>query len=445
MILLLLAACAPVAGPIGATDLPDTAAQAAILTDPAEAVDSDPDPAVVHVALTAAAWRYNGQSPGPTLRAKVGDTLIVDLQNDLGAPTTIHWHGVHTPYAMDGAGWQVAPVPPGGAFTYRFTLDHPGTFWYHPHFDTEGQVDRGLYGALIVEDPAEPKADVDAVWVFDIPGEAPAEGTTDTDGDGHGEGGGEHGFAFPPAPWTVNGLTLPTARLPGGAVVRARLINVANVGYLALSWPGMRVIGGGQGMLAAAVTEGPLVLAPGQRAEVELLPAEQAFDMVSTPWSLAGPSAIGEPMAVLRIEPEPAPAAAPIAWPFSGATPTPDPGHTDVVWSLSGDVHTGQWLINGASWPDIGFTRVPLGSAFIAEVRNLSPTAHPFHLHGMAFEVLSIDGRAPPAQRIDDTIDVGVREALRIKVNADNPGDWMAHCHILPHAEQGMMTVLRVE
>ncbi|MFO0745666.1 MAG: multicopper oxidase domain-containing protein [Myxococcota bacterium] len=136
--------------------------------EPAVARDQDPADDVVHVALRAApadvviagervqALAFNGQVPGPTLRAEVGDTLVVDIDDAMDLPTTVHWHGVHVPWAMDGVTWQSAPIAPGARFTARFVLDRPGTYWYHPHFDSAREVDRGLYGALIVTSPDEP-------------------------------------------------------------------------------------------------------------------------------------------------------------------------------------------------------------------------------------------------------------------------------------------------
>ncbi|HIA00855.1 MAG TPA: hypothetical protein EYN66_02920 [Myxococcales bacterium] len=150
-----------------------------LLRQPLEAEDLDPDPNVLHVALTAAkmiheingqtilGYAYNGQLPGPLLRAKRGDTLRVDLTNKLGTPTTIHWHGVHVPYDMDGVTWQKDPVEVGETFRYEFKLNQSGTYWYHPHFDTAQQVDRGLYGVLVVEEPTDPPMDEELVLIFD--------------------------------------------------------------------------------------------------------------------------------------------------------------------------------------------------------------------------------------------------------------------------------------
>ena len=102
-------------------------------------------------------------------------------------------------------------------------------------------------------------------------------------------------------------------------------------------------------------------------------------------------------------------------------------------------------MIDGERFPKVTIRSVPLGSEPILELRNLSPTEHTFHLHGLTFEVLSVNGAAPPRYTLEDTLNLKIRDLVRLKVHADNPGDWMAHCHSLPHAEEGMMTVLRVE
>ncbi len=102
-----------------------------------------------------AAYAYNGTVPGPELRFRAGESVRITLVNDLPEATTIHWHGVPVPNGMDGVPDVSAPsVAPGGRFTYQFTAPAPGTYWYHPHFDSAAQIARGLYGLLIV-DPAD--------------------------------------------------------------------------------------------------------------------------------------------------------------------------------------------------------------------------------------------------------------------------------------------------
>ncbi len=409
------------------------------LEQPPEAADLDEDPDVVHVQLTAApfvhdiggeaveGYAYSGSTPGPTLRGEVGDTLIVELQNDLPDATTIHWHGLEVPYDMDGVTWQRDPVAAGGSFTYSFTLTKAGTYWYHPHFDSNEQVSRGLYGVLVVEDPSDPAPAQELILVLDdwlLAELADDEGVH-----------GDHGLE---GVWTSNGQISPRWEAPDG-VTRVRILNASNAGYVKLAWPSMRVLGTERGIGGGLTTPDSLVLGPGDRAEAEWLGGD--FLVEDHPYSLHGGEAYGEVAEVLLVE-----GAAldddGLAWPFHGEAPTPDPGRTDIVYVFSGDA--GEWFINGEQFPDVTIEELILGDEVVIEVRNLSPTRHPFHLHGLTFEVLSSAGTPPAWRSRQDTVDVGVHEAVRLLVTANNPGDWMTHCHILPHAEQGMMTVLRV-
>jgi len=413
-------------------------------SNPDEATDLDADPDVLHVALTAAAhthsiggeqiagYAYNGQTPGPTLRMKIGDTLIVDLQNDLDVETTIHWHGVAAPYDMDGVTWQMAPVAAGDSFTYQFEIHEAGTFWYHPHFDTESQVDLGLYGVLIVEDPAEPSADEELIMVFD----AWDEVSDHTD-----EAADHHGLDPARVAWTVNGGLLPIYEGTGGTTARVRVLNVSNTGYLDL--PPMRQIGEDQGLLPAAIDDERAVLGPGDRVEFEWL-IEDSWTLQASPYSVNGGEAWGDDFDLLEIEVASTDSATPVSWPFSGDRPSIDPGHTDIVYVFTGESGGEGWMINAEIFPDVTVEELPLGAEAIVEIRNLSPAEHPFHMHGHHFEVLSLGGEIPAFKRITDTVNLPIGQALRIRLVADNPGDWMTHCHILPHAHQGMMTVLRV-
>src|SRR5690242_3094958 len=101
------------------------------------------------------AWGFNKQVPGPELRAKAGDTLSVKVTNTLSEATTIHWHGVRLEASMDGTDAVQKPILPGETFEYRFVVPDAGTFWYHSHSNETIQMERGMYGALIVEDPTE--------------------------------------------------------------------------------------------------------------------------------------------------------------------------------------------------------------------------------------------------------------------------------------------------
>ena len=223
-----------------------------------------------------------------------------------------------------------------------------------------------------------------------------------------------------------------------------RLLNASNVGYLDLRWAAIRQIAGDQGLLPRLLEPEGILLTPGDRAEVEWLIGEHGFNVDAEPYSLFGAD-IGQPatlMDVVAADPRPPPAAA--AWPFSEDEPSADPGSTDIIYSFSGDLHTNDWRINGEKFPDVTIASLPLGTEAVIEVRNASPTDHPFHLHGHAFEVLSVNGVAPDMRTVEDTWNLAIRDVARLRLVADNPGEWMAHCHILPHADNGMMTVLRV-
>ena len=116
------------------------------------------------------AWGYNGMVPGPELRAQVGDRIRIVLHNELPAPTTIHFHGMLVPNAMDGVPVLNQPaVMPGESFTYEFTIRNAGTNMYHSHFMAQRQVPLGLLGALIITDPddqADPASDIDYAMVL---------------------------------------------------------------------------------------------------------------------------------------------------------------------------------------------------------------------------------------------------------------------------------------
>ncbi len=431
-----------------------------------EAEDLDPADGVVHVALTAAAtthtfidlsgtehavegFAYNGLLGGPLIRATLGDTLTVDFTNKLDEPTTIHWHGLDVPFEMDGVTWMMDPIEPGGTFTYTFPLEQAGTFWYHPHFNSEEQVSGGLYGVIVVADPADPPVDEDLVlliddWPLDV---GAMTGHHDTGGGmsatmSEPEEHDEHSAAE--GTWTVNGQLQPTLTLSGGSTLRLRILNVSSHGYLDLTWPDMRQLAGDQG-LSALLRPEHITLTSGDRVEAEWLIGESGFTLDDLPYVHQGGASWEARETLLTVEvTDPAAAPAGADWPFPDTSPSEDPGHTDITYVFSGAPETGVWMMNGAVFPDVDIDEVAYGDSAIIEVRNISPAEHPYHLHGMPFEVLSVDGVAPGYRQLEDTINVGVYGTVRLRIEANNPGDWMSHCHILHHAEGGMMTVLRV-
>ena len=115
--------------------------------------------------LRAGAAGFDGAVPGPVIRARRGDEVKVRLVNGLDEPTALHWHGVRLPNAMEGGSPLTSPpVAPGASFDYRFTVPDAGTFWYRAM--RRDQQERGLHGALIVEEPAPPPVDRDHLLLF---------------------------------------------------------------------------------------------------------------------------------------------------------------------------------------------------------------------------------------------------------------------------------------
>jgi manganese oxidase len=114
--------------------------------------------------LRALCWGYNGSTPGPTIEAVEGDRLRLYVSNRLPEPTSVHWHGIVLPNGMDGvAGLTQSPIEPGETYMYEFTVRHPGTYMYHPHYDEMTQIALGMTGMLIVHPrrPRGPRVDRD--------------------------------------------------------------------------------------------------------------------------------------------------------------------------------------------------------------------------------------------------------------------------------------------
>jgi FtsP/CotA-like multicopper oxidase with cupredoxin domain len=443
--------------------------------DPPEAPDLDPAAGRARFVLRAApeSWMivgpdgsewmvegmgYEGSLPGPTLRVSVGDEVEIELENGLETPTTIHWHGVEgVPVAMDGVPsgedghGGLRMVAPGERFTYQFRAERAQTAWYHPHFDSSRQVDAGLYGMFVVEDPAEPTVDREMMVVFDdwadpnmVFGDVDSGSTSD-------EMGMDHGFSVEEGHWTVNGRPSPVLEVPAGSRLRLRLLNASNAGTLVLGRADerpLRVIARDQGVygLGTVVETQTELMAPGDRVELIVTVGESPIVLVDHPHDHRGGTAWGTPAERLRIQPV-GTAAEPSEPDFGHISRegSSDPGSTDVRWTFQGSLVGEDWRINGEVFPDVTVPTCALGDTLTVEVRNISPTEHPFHLHGLPFELLSVDGVAPETYSLEDTLNLGLYSVARLRVEASRAGFWMAHCHILPHADGGMMTFLSVE
>lgn len=442
---------------------PETAAQA----DPwsavqlARAIDTNPDPKVVEIALTARAathqypnsepsevWTYNGTVPGPLIEANVGDELVVHFENQLPEPTTIHWHGIRLPAQMDGTLAMQAPIPPGGSFEYRFVLKDAGLFWFHPHIRSDVQIEKGLYGTLLVRGAEEPKVDREAVFVLDDVRVLP-DGTFPDYLDDLSKMMGRQGNVL-----LVNGTSLPTLPVRRGAVHRLRLVNVANGRFFNLALPGhsFRVIGTDGGLLPKPYDTDRLLLSPGERYDLLLVPdgAPGELTLTNEPYERGHDSAKEPPlpMAVFQLsDDEPlSPQPLPTAFGSIERLPASAIDHT-LTLSEAFDAD-GQlvFTINGVTHPDVPKISVTNGAIRVFDVLNESDMDHPFHLHGFFFQTLEEDGIAvlPEALANKDTRIIRAHGSARIVARFDEPGAWMYHCHILEHAEGGMMGEINV-
>ncbi len=240
---------------------------------------------------------FNEQSPGPTLRVTEGDTVRVTLVNRLSEPTSVHWHGLHVPNAMDGVSSSILPpIQPGSSKTYEFMASHAGTFMYHPHgpgVNDVGQIDRGLYGLFIIDPqgkPGGPKYARD--YAFIIGGATlsdEAAMTVQMDMHQMGMSGGmmmqgrmggmsgemAHADAMGYNAWPVNGRVgeaIPTILVKQGEIVRIRLANISNANHhMHLHGQDVRVIAIDGEPLGNPMLMNTVNLAPGQTIDVDFI------------------------------------------------------------------------------------------------------------------------------------------------------------------------------
>ncbi len=397
------------------------------------------------------AWAYGGQAPGMELRCRQGERLRVRFINKLDVPTTIHWHGIRLPLAMDGVPYvSQAPVLPGEYFDYDFICPDAGSFWYHPHIASAEQLGRGLVGALIVEE-REPSGfkhehtlnlkswhidEKGAFTDFSVPREAARGGT-------------------PGRLSTVNGQHAPTLELPAGQVVRLRLINLDNSLTYRLNLPGAeaRIYALDGNPVEPRPLGEEYWLGPGMRIDLGLKVPAAGVELSLRNGPLRLATLRAQPGVGVAGDWPPALPANPIAEPdlataqtlrfnfeWAGAVSVGlEQGAAHSFWQINGQA----WDINDKTCADRPIARLQLGKSYIFELRNLSQYQHPIHLHGMTFKVL-YSNRKKIIPYFTDTYLLGKNERARVALVADNPGVWMFHCHVIDHMETGLMASIEV-
>ena len=448
---------------------PETAMEAALLAEFRGAFTGDVIPSGVVRAYEIVAepsvvplfdgrplevWAYNGQVPGPTLRVRLGETLRVRFTNRLPQPTTIHWHGVRVPNGMDGVpNVTQPPVPPGGTFVYEFTPKDAGTFWFHPHLRASEQVERGLFGVLIVEDTKPLPYSREVVWVLD-------DWLLGKDGAISPEFNTRHDLAHD-GRWgnviTVNGDEQATSTARPGERIRLRLVNVANGRVFAPDFSGLDA--------KAIAVDGMYSARPFDPTGFELAPGNRLDLDVTFPEASGGRQLIVNDrftrtvhrLASFDVRGETVPAP---SFPAPAAAHIPDWTGTEAVLprlefklnARRGGPFGIQWTLNGIAMEhDHGGAgehgapySLPLARWSKVRFTNESSRLHPMHLHGMFFKLLSRNGRPVSEPHWRDTVLVRARESVDVGLVPADVGRWMAHCHILEHAESGMMTLIDV-
>ncbi|MFJ8365758.1 multicopper oxidase family protein [Bacillus cereus] len=449
-------------------------------------------------------WTFNGSSPGPEIRVKKGEKVKVTLKNELSAPVSIHWHGYPVPNNMDGIpGVTQDAVEPGKSFTYEFEANVPGTYWYHSHQDSVNQLDRGLYGALIVEDTKE-KYDKDYTlmldeWVTDkeemnkqlkemtkgqignkSKGNENEEKNDDKNGMAHSGmdmgsdqkdsgnmAGMDHGNMKMEGHdmsmydlFTINGksgdLVVPL-KVNKGDKVRLRLVNA---GYLShdihVHGHDIKVIAtDGQPINDPKVIKDKVIsIAPGERYDIEFTANKTGKWYVedhSKNKGAKGMKAVIEydgskEMKDKADEKEKLPKVDIMKYGTKklGSFPLNQEYTATYNMDLNTQMNGNEmvYTINGKVFPDIDPIQVKKGDLVKVKLVNRSKMDdHPMHLHGHFFQVLSKDGKPIEGSPIvKDTLNLRPGEEYEVAFVADNPGEWMFHCHDLHHASAGMVT-----
>ncbi|MGH3174461.1 MAG: multicopper oxidase family protein [Streptosporangiaceae bacterium] len=428
-------------------------------------------------------WSFGGQVPGPEIRVRAGQNLQALLVNQLPVETTVHWHGVAIRNDMDGVpGMTQAPVPAGHEFAYSFAVAKPGTYWYHPHVGV--QLDRGLYGPLIVEDPAEP-GDYDHDWTVMLDDWIDGTGYTPDqvlDALRNGMGGmsmaassPSSGSSAPPSgpspvlsgarsallggdagdvryPWyLINGRvrTAPrTFAARPGQRARIRFINAAADTSFRVALGGHQMtVTHTDGYPVAPVRAGALLIGMGERYDVQVTLGDGVFPLTAL---AEGKNATA--LALVRTGFGKPPPASVRPAELNGAVASYDALHAapsarlaarkpDVTYRLrlTGGMARYDWGINGQSFdmsrPGALQFLMAEGQRVRMIFANTTTMYHPMHIHGHTFQL----GPAGPRK---DTVIVRPGQQVACDFDAANPGQWMTHCHNLYHAPQGGMMAM---
>jgi FtsP/CotA-like multicopper oxidase with cupredoxin domain len=359
-------------------------------------------------------WGYDGVVPGPLLRVRQGDEVKIQLANELGMATTIHWHGVRVPNATDGVPYLTqSSAEANTVFNYRFRAMDAGTFWYHAPSTLPGQLERGLYGVLIVEEKSPVEVDHDAVLVFD---EKPR--------------------------------LAETIAIKSNERLRIRLLNAAKARTASFRFDrhAIRVMAiDGQPAEPFLAHESHVSLGPGNRIDLFLDATLEPGASASIFLDDAGRETeiarlVYDGAQKRRASPLPDPRPLP-------ANPLPERIDMRNAFRIEAPLHDSPKPVWTNIAPSPGPFGPPLfsvkrGRAVVLTFPNQGDTPHAVHLHGHHVRLLdNLDDGWKPFWL--DTIMAGPRRTTRVAFVADNPGKWLMHAQPLGR-DLGMVTWFEV-
>jgi FtsP/CotA-like multicopper oxidase with cupredoxin domain len=405
---------------------------------------------IVEGAPPVAALGYGGATPGPVLRVRKGEELKVRLVNKLAEPTSLCWPGLRIANAMAGIGGLTQPpVPPGGGFDYRFTPPDSGFNLYRPHVGaaTPGQMARGLYGPIIVEEASPPLSDIEAIvaladWRLD---EAAPRDLAEA---AHAEGRIGPLLAANSRATPLTLAAAPCAR------VRLRLVNAANARMMLIRVEGVRpliIALDGQPAEAFEPLHNSFPIGPGARFDMLF---DMPRDATSARFILVGGAAApiaGEtdrPLIVFSATGEPLAQRPPLTGlPANPLLPTEinlaRAKRVDITIAGGGGV---PFSINGKTalaWPSAPLFSVARGSPVTLGLVNNTAVAQVVRLHGHVMRLLhALDDGWEPYWR--DSVIIAPGKTSHAAFVADNPGRWPIESAIPDHMAAGVMTMFAV-
>ena len=446
------------------------APQTILIVKPSHTIVNGKDSLIYTIEQPDGSWGFVGTE---------GDEFNALVKNTTDVPITIHWHGLTVPNDQDGVPYLTQnPIPAGGNYSYHFKLIQNGTYWMHSHYKM--QMQEGFFAPLIIKDPQDPYSVAKDVTML----------ISD--------------FSFK-SPETIN-QELRTAKMsmpnmdhmnmpmdhmnmsmnsskPDLTDVQydAYLINhheAANPEKVAVT-PGqlvrLRIIDGGsasnffinlgklQGQVVA--TDGNYIkplsgsifsISEGQRLDILIKIPEDSKK--SYPILAQAEGTQQQTGLLLLTDGAQASLISPkVKQSFGAIDALQDrnfhalhplserPITRKIKLSLEGGMSPYVWKINNEAWPNITPIKVAKGERIEMDIINHTNMSHPIHLHGHVFEVISINGEVMSDGPLRDTVLVPAQGKVSIIFDSNNTGNWMLHCHVLYHSEDGMMTVMHYD